>query len=1033
MKRTSIVRIAVLLLSMSCTAAPRAQASGYTLTTLHSFSGSTHGDMPTQALTLGKDGSFYGTTRGGGAYGGGTIFKITPAGVLTTLYSFTGVADGNQPAEPLVQGTDGNFYGMTDQGGAHVNGTIFKITPAGVLTSLYSFTGGADGNWPTGALTQGSDESFYGTTEYGGAKGGANGHGNIFRITSAGVFTTIYSFNGGNDGSDPIGSLTKGTDGNFYGTTTQDGANYGGTAYRITPTGAFTTIYTFTGGNDGAQPYAPLTLGSDGNFYGTTPSGGAHSAGTVFKVTPAGGLTTLYAFTGAADGGHSQAPLTLGKDGSFYGTTPSGGANGAGTFFKMTSAGALTTISSFNWAATPFSAGGIQTTLTLGADGNFYSADGFGGANGAVGLGTVYKVTPAGVMTTLYSFTSGSDAEWPIGSLVQAPNGNFYGTTFIGGAYSAGTVYQITPSGTLTTLHAFTGWVDGGYPMHPLTLGPDENVYGTTMGGGYNGAGTFFKITPAGVLSPIYSFTSSANSAAASLTLGVDGNFYGAAENAGPDGDGTVFRITPKGALTTLYSFTAYTSDTDGERPQSCITLGSDGNFYGATKYVGANGNGTIFKITPTGTLTTLHAFTGASDGGGPVTPLMLGADGNFYGGTQIGGASSLGTLFKMTPSGALTTFYSFTGNTYNDDLFLMGNLCQAINGNILGTTPFGGANGYGSVFEVTPSGSLTTLHSFACAEGALPYAGVLQGADGSYYGTTLNGGAYGGGAVFKLTPPAGSNYALWTNSGEAGLWKIPASGAVASASFGPIAGWTPAGLTSDASGNAYVLWTSTTGAAAVWKVSSSLAVTASQALGPYTGWTAKSFAVGPDGHVHVLWNHIADNEASLFNFAFGSSASSKAYGPFAGWQATQIAVDCNNNTRVLWTDSATSQAALWNITTAGVQTSQSFGPFAGWQPQSLALAPGGQQRMVWVSTSTKQASVFTIAPNGSFASQAIGPYTGWTASGLAVNNDGDSEMIWTSTSNQLSLFDIASTGAITSNSYGPISGWKAIAVAPGP
>jgi len=522
----------------------------------------------------------------------------------------------------------------------------------------------------------------------------------------------------------------------------------------------------------------------------------------------------------------------------------------------------------------------------------------------------------------------------------------------------------------------------------------------------------------------------------AGLVQGSDGNFYGTTLVGGAISYGTVFKITPTGSLTSLYSFASKAGD--GNNPEAGLVLGSDGSFYGTTSGGGAISCGAVFKITTDGnasgtTETTLHSFSGGADGSVPSAGLVQGSDGNFYGTTLLGGMSGQGAVFKITPSGSLTALYSF-GTQAGDGTHPSTELVRGSDGNFYGTAFLGGATGFGTVFKITPSGVQSTLYSFkGLADGGKPYAGLVQGSDGSFYGTTQYGGVNGTGAVFKFTSAAGSTYALWNNLGQASLWKIPATGSVTSASFGPYSGWTPAELTSDTSGNAYILWTTTTGSASVWKLSSSLALTTSQSFGPYSGWSAKSLSVGPDGNIHVLWNHASDNAASIFNIVLGTSFTTRAYGPFAGWQAQQIALDYNNNTRVLWSNSAASQAALWNITSGGVQTSQSFGPFSGWQAQSLALAPGGQPRIVWKNTSTTQSSVLTVAPGGAYTSQAFGPFSGWAPVNLSVNADGDSCLMWNSTSNQLSLFDIGSTGSFTSSTYGPFSGWQAIAIAPGP
>ena len=270
--------------------------------------------------------------------------------VLTTLYSFGSILDNNgdslDGATPngLVQGSDGNLYGTTSQGGTNGWGTVFKISTNGALTSLYSFTGGNDGSAPVGGLVQGNDGYFYGTTVNGGTNGG---NGTVFKISTNGVLTSLYSFTGGTDGCDPLAGLVQGSDGYFYGTTVYGGTNGDGTAFKISTNGALTTLYAFgmvtnAEGNplDGANPQAGLVQGSDGYFYGTTYSGGTNagvvgpqgglggSFGTVFRISTNGAFTSLYSFAGGSDGANPQAGLVEGSDGYFYGTTYDGGTNG---------------------------------------------------------------------------------------------------------------------------------------------------------------------------------------------------------------------------------------------------------------------------------------------------------------------------------------------------------------------------------------------------------------------------------------------------------------------------------------------------------------------------------------------------------------------------------------------------------------------------------------------------------------------------------------------------------------------------------
>jgi uncharacterized repeat protein (TIGR03803 family) len=253
----------------------------------------TDGKEPHGTLVFGSDGNMYGTTTQGGAGGKGTVFRVTPAGALKTLHSFcsqSGCADGSSPFGGVVLASDGNFYGTTQQGGAHGEGIVFRITPAGTLTKLYSFcaqSGCTDGGYPKAALVEGTDGFLYGTTVYGGAHGG----GTIFKITLNGVLTTLYSFcaqSGCLDGGGPTANLVQATDGEFYGTTPAGGAHAGGTIFKITRDGSLTTLYSFcsqSGCLDGEKPYGGLIQAANGSFYGTTFNGGTYGVGTVFRLS----------------------------------------------------------------------------------------------------------------------------------------------------------------------------------------------------------------------------------------------------------------------------------------------------------------------------------------------------------------------------------------------------------------------------------------------------------------------------------------------------------------------------------------------------------------------------------------------------------------------------------------------------------------------------------------------------------------------------------------------------------------------------
>jgi len=490
-------------------------ASGVTFTTLHSFGSPAD---PLAGLVQGTDGDLYGTTVSGGtncsnAGGCGTIFKVTPSGTLTTVYSFcaqTSCADGEYPYAPLVQATDGELYGTTLRGGVNCEaffescGTVFKISPlahrigrdpfaahtaappSGRLTTLYRFCaehGCPDGQAPYVGLVQAADGNLYGTTTYGGV--GSNcasqdGCGTVFRITLDGTLTTLYSFcflAGCADGANPGGALIQASDGNLYGTTMNGGAG-AGTVFRITPSGTLTTLYNFCSQShctDGENPQSTLVQASDGDLYGTTPNGGAGDAGTIFKISLNGAFANIHSFclqAPCADGTNPMAGLVQASDGNLYGITLLGGNGLNATIFRISPAGMLTVLYTFctQDACEDGQTGEIpQGGLVQATDGKFYGTTSGGGAYGnngtvfslSVGLGPFVKTLPtmgvAGEMVTILGYgLSGTTSVTFNGTPATA----FYGTASVihaqvpAGA-KTGNIQVVTPSGTLTSNVAF--------------------------------------------------------------------------------------------------------------------------------------------------------------------------------------------------------------------------------------------------------------------------------------------------------------------------------------------------------------------------------------------------------------------------------------------------------------------------------------------------------------------------------------------------------------------------------------------------
>ena len=755
-------------------------ASGtVTYTVLAKIGSSPDGYSP-NPVVLGTDGNFYGTTQEGGTSNDGTIFQLTPSGTLTTLYSFTGGSDGYGPISPLVEGSDGNFYGTTSEGAADSNGTFFRITTGGTFTTLHTFNGNTEGSSPD-QLIKGSDGNFYGTS--GGGGGAAGEGGTVVQITMAGAVKVLHAFATATDGGAVNPSLVQGTDGAFYGSTETGGSSGFGTLFRVTSSDAFSVIGNLTSGSD-----APMltTLGEDGFIYGVNmiPQ-------TIFKMTNAGARTTVYTFTRGNDGGNPYT-FILGSDGNFYGTAASYGVNGYGTFFQVTSGGTFHELHAFS------SSTGSIYGLVQGPGGTIVATSINGGTGAA---GAVTEFTTAGVPTTLYNFVAGGS--YPVAALLQASDGNFYGTTQSGGTTNDGTLFGISPTGTSVASISFTAASSGSEPNSQLIQDPSTgDLYGSTATGGANDGGTVFGVHAAsssgdGIKTPDFAlaytlFITTASDFGALpaqvqfavlLAAGVSGSHPGEAKkdfvraSGGASSLPMFYNMCATGAANGKGSFCSYSSDgtqtdlydlgnqpTDGSGPESPLVTNGGGIAYGTTGFGGANSQGTVFKVTVNSdgsfnSFTTIHAFAGA-DGSSPGSNnLVLGTDGLIYGTTRSGGANNGGVVFSMTPSGTIKVLHSFLapGSTGNDGSEPYAGLIQASDGNFYGTTLGGGSNGVGTIYSITPSGTapskLTVLHSFDGTDGFQPQAALIQANDGNLYGVTSGGGGglAGAGVVFKL------------------------------------------------------------------------------------------------------------------------------------------------------------------------------------------------------------------------------------------------------------------------------------------
>ena len=728
--------------------------------------------------------------------------RLTPS--LSTLASFGPSSPAAFPSSALITDSSGNLYGTTSEGGASNDGTVFELAQAsGTLTTLASFNG-TNGATPLAGLIMDSSGNLYGTT----SKGGASNDGTLFEVVQgSGAITTLASFNGTN-GVSPKCALIMDSSGNLYGTALDGGASNVGTVFKLAKgSGTITTLASFNDSN-GANPSAGLIMDSSGNLYGTTSKGGV-SDGTLFEVAQGSGAITMLASFGIlANGAYPVGNLIMNSSGNLYGTAQSGAGSHYGTVFELAHGSRkITVLASFNHTngATPLAG------LIMDGSGNLYGTTSSGGASNC---GTLFEVAQgSGTITTLASFnaTNGSS---PVDNLIMDSSGNLYGTARDGGAFSGGTVFELTHgSGTITTLASFKGPI-GAHPADALIMDNSGNLYGTTRDGGAFGDGTVFELAHgSGTITTLASFNGTDGAdPEAGLIMDSSGNLYGTTTGGGATSNGTAFELAHgSGTITTLASF----NDTNGADPSAGLIMDSSGNLYGTTTGGGATSNGTVFELAQgSGTITTLASFNG-TDGEAPEGALIMDSSGNLYGTTSRGGTSNDGTVFELAHgSGTITMLASFNGTNGSTPL---AGLIMDSGGNLFGTAYDGGANGDGTVFELAHgSGKITTLASFNSTDGLGPYASLIMDSSGNLYGTT-SGGGLSWGTVFKLAKGSGTITALALFNDSNGDGETPLGG-----------------LIMDSSGNLYgtTLYGGTAGVGTVFELSGADALSASQISG---------------------------------------------------------------------------------------------------------------------------------------------------------------------------------------------------------
>ncbi|MFZ0319285.1 MAG: choice-of-anchor tandem repeat GloVer-containing protein [Candidatus Sulfotelmatobacter sp.] len=695
----------------------------------------------------------------------GTVFKLTKSNgkwIESVLWSFQqfNSNDGFNAQGGLIFDKSGNLYGTTRQGGgADESGIIFRLSPSShgkwKETILHVFNAAEEGYFPGDSLTIDASSNLYGTT--------TGNNGTVFKLANNGndswTLTTLYTFTVGADGANPSGGLIFDSAGNLDGTTSDGGTGTGcydgspcGTVFQLVPesNGQWSekVLYSFNG-TDGAAPEGTLLLDQSGNLYGTTGGGGSLGFGTAFKLTYSSGQwneSVLWNFTGGSGGQNPQYGVIAGTAGQLYGaSTYIYSSPGEGTVFE------LTTNASGTWSETtlttfPAADGGLpQASLIADSSGNLYGVTSQYGSNA---FGTVFKLERSSKgwkESILYNFTSGTSAGTYFYSdpsnLILDSSGNLYGETSYGGSAGDGMVFELSPDSggkwTEKTLLTFTSTSTGTRPFGGLIFDSEGNLYGTTESGGTvkngcaSGCGTVFKLSPApGAWTEtiLYNFaggSSDGSEPSAGVIFDQAGNLYGTTSFGGikaiecGGGCGTVFKLTPNagGAWTEslLYEFTG--AQGDGGTPDAGVIFDQAGNLYGTTSlggnhgYVcGTNGCGIVYELSPHSgnwSQTVLYTFQG-TEGAFPVAGLIFDPAGNLFGTTEGGLFGLWGSVFELSPasggSWSYSTVYYYPTVGGGDGYFPEAGLTLGQSGILYGTTAGGGAENGGTVFQLTPS-----------------------------------------------------------------------------------------------------------------------------------------------------------------------------------------------------------------------------------------------------------------------------------------------------------------------------------------
>jgi uncharacterized repeat protein (TIGR03803 family) len=689
----------------------------------------------------------WGVSKSGGENGIGTVFNILDDGTNYNLSTpFLASPEGTNPRSGLYKTSEGLLIGSTSSGGVFDAGTIYTFED-GEYTKLFDLEPGIHGSNIRTDIIELNDGSFVAATFSGGQFNG----GSLLRFELDGSLEVLFSFINATTGSGCNGKLAYDTNqGLIYGTCSNGGSEGSGTAFRYVPnSGIFSVIHNFTGTEGGANPRGGLVLSGDNILYGTAEFGGEFNQGLIYQINPFGNIfSKVYDLNSASfDGRFPNGNLILVNENTLYGTCSEGGTFGAGSVFSCTTEGEYTLLHSFS---TPLHGSFPKSGLVDGEDDFFYGVTELGAAEG---FGSVYRVDSEGNFDLIKAMSYTSDGANSVSNLTLLDDGSFVGTCRTGGTSDFGTIFNINVEGFLDKLHDFSLPLEGSMPNGQIQT--NNEFFGVTETGGITNDGIFYNLQLDGTKIKLHDFVRATDGQNPNedIVEGSDGLFFGTTRFGGENEAGTFYSMTSNGDITVIHHFAG---GVEGEFPFSGVVAHANGNFYGTTASGGNNQDGIFYKIDAEGNFEKLHDFLGFIDGSGPQGRLVEGNDGFIYGVTNQGGNFSGGTLFRFDPSTeAVTVVRQF--QTFIDGGNPVGGLMAHSDGSIYGTTTEDGFQ-EGTLFKFNPANSIfQVLHSFdPFLDGFFPLGGLAEDENGVVYGFNSEGGAFNAGTAFKYSDATG-------------------------------------------------------------------------------------------------------------------------------------------------------------------------------------------------------------------------------------------------------------------------------------